>query len=332
MMLAVVCACSVFFTTLLGPSLLPFAEGGKSTYFSIPGIHYYRVLDGNNYLSVEISGACGGSGAKDTNSLQSSNGGFGSIIKAIIPVTSGENFEVHVGRRGFDFDSDGNNHYDNTDLTLQVVHGGFNGGGRPGPLGGGGGGGASDIRMSSYLPSRIAVAGGGGGGGKSIKNFGGHGVCSSKGDGCPSSDSIKLPSNAELDLEAGGNGGGGGGSSYCASAYLAVTFATAATCSDGYVNITSLPWYNTFEQTVTGPSMQTSRLEQHQSSVDAAMSVLSASNNLFSTEKNSKACQFTCFTAIRKSKYFISSSGSPLVCGSFKCEYYYGYYGRCLWW
>ncbi|HEV3090552.1 MAG TPA: glycine-rich protein [Candidatus Cybelea sp.] len=113
----------------------------------------------NNVTVITVT-AYGASGGKDgTNYVM---GGDGGVVKAVLPVTSGETLYVLVGGEGV-------NGYNGL-----AGSGGFNGGGAGGAggytnsseNGGNGGGGASDVRQGgSALADRVLVAGGGGGAG-----------------------------------------------------------------------------------------------------------------------------------------------------------------------
>lgn len=113
----------------------------------------------NNVTAITIT-AYGASGGKDgTNEVM---GGDGGVVKAVLPVTSGETLYVLVGGEGV------------SGYNGLAGSGGFNGGGAGGAggytnssaNGGNGGGGASDVRQGgSALADRVLVAGGGGGAG-----------------------------------------------------------------------------------------------------------------------------------------------------------------------
>lgn len=113
----------------------------------------------NNVTAIIVT-AYGASGGKDgTNDVM---GGDGGVVKAVLPVTSGETLYVLVGGEGA------------SGYNGLAGSGGFNGGGAGGAggyttssaNGGNGGGGASDVRQGgSALTDRVLVAGGGGGAG-----------------------------------------------------------------------------------------------------------------------------------------------------------------------
>ena len=128
-----------------------FACTGAPQTFTAPREGYYYV---------NLWGAAGGKGTRDTTVKDGANGGF---TRGMIHFNEGEQVLVYVGCKGGDV----------TDY-LHAIGGdaGWNGGGKGigDPDGnnadtdnGGGGGGATDIRLDSSLNSRIMVAGGGGG-------------------------------------------------------------------------------------------------------------------------------------------------------------------------
>ena len=112
------------------------------------------------YYYVNLWGAAGGKGTRDTTVYPGARGGF---TRGMIHFDEGEQVLVYVGCKGGDA----------TDYLHAIGgEGGWNGGanGVGDPDGnnndtdnGGGGGGATDIRLTESLNSRIMVAGGGGG-------------------------------------------------------------------------------------------------------------------------------------------------------------------------
>ncbi|MGB6518173.1 MAG: glycine-rich protein, partial [Candidatus Cybelea sp.] len=114
----------------------------------------FTVPSGVTHVRVTASGASG-----NGNTRFHMGGGKGGLVKATIPVTSGETLAIFVGGEGGKSSAIGG-------------HGGFNGGGNGGVTGSGsanggnGGGGGSDVRENGTgLANRIVVAGGGGGAG-----------------------------------------------------------------------------------------------------------------------------------------------------------------------
>ncbi len=114
----------------------------------------FTVPSGVTKITVAADGA---SGAGST--FRHMKGGKGGLVKATIPVTSGETLAIFVGGEGGKSSAIGG-------------RGGFNGGGNGGVTGsesangGNGGGGGSDVRENGTgLANRIVVAGGGGGAG-----------------------------------------------------------------------------------------------------------------------------------------------------------------------
>lgn len=128
-----------------------FACTGEPQTFTAPQEGYYYV---------NLWGAAGGKGTRDTAVKDGAKGAF---TRGMIHFDEGEQVQVYVGCKGGD--------------AADYLHaiggkGGWNGGGNGigDPDGnnadtdnGGGGGGATDIRLDSSLNSRIMVAGGGGG-------------------------------------------------------------------------------------------------------------------------------------------------------------------------
>lgn len=126
--------------------------GGAVTFSFTGGQQQWVVPPGVSFVSVDASGAQGGS-----NAQRAQPGGRGGRVQSIVPVTPGETLHVYVGGMP----------------TAQSYVAGFNGGGGAGDTGGGG---ASDIRRGGAgLANRILVAGGGGGHGQSYYPGGGGG-------------------------------------------------------------------------------------------------------------------------------------------------------------
>ena len=158
-------------------------------------------------------GAAGGSADGSRNSP----GGYGGLVVATIPVTSGEQLTVVVGGQG------GNG----TPSSQAAGQGGYNGGGNGATCqyhtsvqtciayGGGGGGGTDLRRGGTGLSSRVVVAGGGGGGGAFAGGSGGGGGGLSGAAGTVVFDYCNGPSNPDA---PGGGGtqtsGGAGGAGY----------------------------------------------------------------------------------------------------------------------
>jgi Glycine rich protein len=127
----------------------------------------FTVPSGVTQITVTADGASG-----EGSTFRHMKGGKGGLVKATIPVTSGETLAIFVGGEGGKSSASGG-------------PGGFNGGGNGGVTGSGsarggnGGGGASDVRESGTgLANRVVVAGGGGGAGgfaQYIAGFGGAG-------------------------------------------------------------------------------------------------------------------------------------------------------------
>lgn len=215
----------------------------------------YTVPSGVYAIDVEIAGAEG-----YTTGI--APGGLGAIMRAIIPVTPGQQFEVRVGGAG------------------TSTAGGFNGGGAGG---GPGGGGASDLRPpSGSVTDRVLVAGAGGGAGtagndtQATAGNGGAAI----GGGVPPGDSswrgkygksyeggtggvsgggtgTQSAGGAAANSACGGGGGGwwggggggtggsnrgggGGGSSFVTSDSLWTEYLGATNTGHGYVEVTEL--------------------------------------------------------------------------------------------
>ena len=112
-------------------------------------VQYFTVPAGITSLSVDMSGAAGGS------AMCSGFGGAGGRVQATLPVTPGAVLNIFVGGSGLIYSS--------------ACCSGATGGSFAGGAGGyysGGGGGATDIRIDgTALSNRVIVAGGGGGAG-----------------------------------------------------------------------------------------------------------------------------------------------------------------------
>ncbi|HEY2474013.1 MAG TPA: glycine-rich protein [Candidatus Cybelea sp.] len=133
---------------------------GAKTFNYTGGEQRFKVPSGITQLTVMASGA---SGASQNVGYCLYSGGNGGVLKATIPVTSGERLSIFVGGEGSGASSD----------CSPGTAGGFNGGGNGGKgcceADGTGGGGASDVREGGdALANRILVAGGGGGGGVGV--------------------------------------------------------------------------------------------------------------------------------------------------------------------
>ncbi len=151
----------------------------------------FKVPSGVTQITVDASGAAGGSGPGLRHRL-AGRGGLGGRVHATIAATPTEGLAIFVGGSGRE-------------------HSGYNGGGDGGSKGYGDGGGASDVRKGGdTLADRIIVAGGGGGGG------GGGVYCGS--NSCYSGQRGGNGGGAGRDGAAGddafGAGGGGGGNQH----------------------------------------------------------------------------------------------------------------------
>src|ERR1700722_1692018 len=135
------------------------APSGSQTFKYTGAAQYFEVPSGVTELTVVARGGGTPSGHSPSSGpyYTGSNGG---LVRATIPVKSGERLAIFVGGRGA--------------LGVKGAGGagGFNGGGAGGDGihgsyfvdGGVGGGGASDIREGGNgLKDRVVVAGGGGG-------------------------------------------------------------------------------------------------------------------------------------------------------------------------
>jgi hypothetical protein len=104
---------------------------------------------GYNTISMDITGAAGGSGGNQGTP------GYGARVRSYYPVTPGTILYVTVGCQG--------NGDSTATLNGGFNYGGYNGGGAADGKGTGGGG-ATDIRIGGLdLSSRVVIAGGGGG-------------------------------------------------------------------------------------------------------------------------------------------------------------------------
>ena len=184
--------------------------GPGDVVFNYTGSPQYQTVSpcANSSVTVWLWGAAGGSASYDN--YGTADGGYGGLVIATIPATTGQQFEVIVGGVGSQGQVNGSG------------TGGYNGGGsgQPYPSGciggtcvsGGGGGGATDIRQGgTALSNRVLVAGGGGG------------------------------ANALSTISVGGSGGGltggsGGpsGSSYCLTYYPIVPGGGGTQTAGGY--------------------------------------------------------------------------------------------------
>jgi len=147
-------------------------------------------------ITITIVGASGGSGRSGN-----SNGGYGSVLNGVLPVTAGSMLYFYVGGKG--------------GIGANGIAGaaGYNGGGKGGTIAGGGGGGASDIRTSTSYTTRIAVAGGGGGGGA---NSGG-----ANGGYPVGADSVLETGCSPITAAKGGSQTAGGIAGTCSTSYSA---------------------------------------------------------------------------------------------------------------
>ncbi len=163
----------------------------KKTFHYTGAAQTFTVPAHVTELTVTAAGASGASGGPSSG--YGGQGGMGGLVRATIPVKSGEKLAVYVGGSGSD---DGFN-------------GGASGGGASGDGGlGGTGGGASDVRQNgASLDDRVIVAGGGGGG--AVGN-----APNAGGDGAPGGASVggkgQTGRKKGKGLESGGGGGGGG--------------------------------------------------------------------------------------------------------------------------
>lgn len=125
--------------TAQSSTILTFNYTGAMQTFIVPS--------GVTYLDVLVWGGGGGSYVN-----QSANAGYGLMLSASIPITSGTTCYLFVGGQGMGYD------WSDTPPFM----GGFNGGGNGNSAYGYAGGGASDIRIGgSALQNRVVVAGGG---------------------------------------------------------------------------------------------------------------------------------------------------------------------------
>jgi hypothetical protein len=109
----------------------------------------FIVPSGVNYLDVLVWGGGGGSYVN-----KSAYAGYGLLLSAHIPITSGTICYLYVGGQGMGYDWPRN-------FTPPFM-GGFNGGGNGNSAYGYAGGGASDIRIGgNTMQDRVVVAGGG---------------------------------------------------------------------------------------------------------------------------------------------------------------------------
>jgi hypothetical protein len=135
------------------------ASGGSQIFKYTGAVQHFNVPSGVTALTIVARGGGTPSG-KFPSSGPYYTGSNGGVVRATIPVQSGERLAVFVGGRGA------------LGLNGAGGAGGFNGGGAGGQGisgsyaidGGVGGGGASDIREGGdHLKDRVVVAGGGGG-------------------------------------------------------------------------------------------------------------------------------------------------------------------------
>jgi hypothetical protein len=155
-------------------------------------------------MTIDVQGAQGGT---TTEVFSPAAGGLGGRIIGTLTLNSGTTLYIYPGGRP----------------SASVSTGGWNGGGAPGNstagaspgIGGyaGGGGGASDIRLSTTLESRIAVAGGGGGAGRDYVNTSGCAPCGTGGAGGAGGSSTGATGSSSANWSTVGIGGAGGGQS-----------------------------------------------------------------------------------------------------------------------
>ena len=194
----------------------------------------YKISFPPGTFYIELYGASGGN---VTKSEYSSTGGKGGKASTVISSRIHSSYYLYIGGHGI---SNGNS-------NINIVNGGFNGGGRANQWRGGGGG-ATDIRTIDSLDHRIIVAAGGGGayanpkygfkdGGDGGGLQGEAGPCTSAADdntpcvgsqdGCVNGKNnyydeyFGLGSSSKDDITTGGGGGsgfyGGGSIDFCAS-------------------------------------------------------------------------------------------------------------------
>jgi len=141
------------------------AAHGTKTFNYTGAEQEFHVPRSVTQVSIIATGASGPTG-KPYGYCQY-YGGNGGVVKATIPVMSGEKLAILVGGEGTGAGSD----------CGSGSSGGFNGGGSGGAgignANGSGGGGASDVReLGNGLNDRVLVAGGGGGGGVTTGLYG----------------------------------------------------------------------------------------------------------------------------------------------------------------
>lgn len=237
------------------------------TTYNTPGSYTYTVGAGVTSLSIDMMGACGGTGYSGFG-----NGGKGARVQATLAVTPGQVLTVYVGGRG-----------GNAPLCCTYgTAGGFNGGGNSQFYYGASGGGGTDIRTGGVaLANRVLVAGGGGGAGYGCSlttggdggfngtagmycssstystSYNGQGGTQTAGgqrglSGCNTDGSFGQGGLGSSCIYSGGGGGGwygggggyyaggGGGSSYAGAGTSGVTYTTGyntSTSGDGSVTI-----------------------------------------------------------------------------------------------
>ncbi|MGA8796847.1 MAG: hypothetical protein WB526_07255 [Candidatus Cybelea sp.] len=163
---ALLAGCGVGSSPIGAPATIPQRAAHGTKTFSYTGAEQnFTVPRGVTQLTVVAIGASGPSGG---GSYCYYTGGNGGVIKATIPVISGETLSVYVGGEGIGAGSN----------CSPGGAGGFNGGGNggggiSGGANGTGGGGASDVREGGdTLADRVLVSGGGGGGGQTTGFYG----------------------------------------------------------------------------------------------------------------------------------------------------------------
>jgi hypothetical protein len=132
-----------------GYAMVEFFSKPTYSFSCTKTVQNVTVPIGYNTISVDITGAAGGSGGSQGTP------GYGAKVRSYYPVTPETVLYVTVGCQG---NGDGT-----ATLNGGLNYGGYNGGGAAYGKGTGGGG-ATDIRIGGLdLTSRVVVAGGGGG-------------------------------------------------------------------------------------------------------------------------------------------------------------------------
>jgi hypothetical protein len=132
-----------------GYAMVEFFSKPTYSFSCTKTVQNVTVPIGYNTISVDITGAAGGSGGNQGTP------GYGARVRSYYPVTPGTVLYVTVGCQG--------NGAATATLNGGLNSGGYNGGGAADGLGTGGGG-ATDIRIGGLdMSSRVVIAGGGGG-------------------------------------------------------------------------------------------------------------------------------------------------------------------------